>query len=191
MPQVLNSSYEDLVKKAQNLFWLKGFKGANVDELAEHLDVSTSTIYNKYSKEMLFIASLTYYSREQADPFFKQLQKSSEGMDSLRKFFYKLIDSLLNKTFPKSCFMVNTVVELRNENPEVVHLYDNYFNNLETSYLAVLDSAIALGQIQFPERKSEYAKFLLGMVFSLSILYKINEHEELYKFVDEQLLFIE
>ena len=50
MPQVLNSSYEELVQKAQELFWVKGYKGASVKDLADHLDVSTSTIYNKYSK---------------------------------------------------------------------------------------------------------------------------------------------
>ena len=50
MPQALNQTYDELVFKAQSLFWEQGFKGVNNQELAEQLNVSVSTIYNKYSK---------------------------------------------------------------------------------------------------------------------------------------------
>ena len=53
MPRVLDSTYADLVFKAQEIFWLHGYKGVSVQELADHLDVSVSTIYNKYTKDML------------------------------------------------------------------------------------------------------------------------------------------
>ena len=103
MPQVLNSSHEELVQKAQELFWVKGFKGVSVQELSDYLEVSKSTIYNKYSKESLFIDSLEYYTATYSDPFLKQLRETTEGKESLRGFFYSLIDALVDKTFPKSC----------------------------------------------------------------------------------------
>ncbi|MCE7997115.1 MAG: TetR/AcrR family transcriptional regulator [Roseivirga sp.] len=190
MPQVLNNSYEELVQKAQELFWIKGYKGASVKDLADYLNVSTSTIYNKYSKEMLFIDSLEYYNQTCSDPFLKGLRDNTNGLESLRDFFYALIDALLDKSFPRSCLMVNTVVELRNENPHVTKLYDQYFDNLVTSYNVVLDKAIEMGEIKFPEKRDEYSQFLLGVIFSLSILFKINEPDELRLFVDEQLAFI-
>ena len=114
MPRVLNSSYEELVEKAQEIFWLKGFKGVSIKNLAEHLDVSQSVLYNKYSKDLLFLNSLDYYTTNYSDPFLRQLRESTEGLESLKLFFYDLIDALLNKTFPKSWLMVNTVVEMRN-----------------------------------------------------------------------------
>ena len=110
MPRVLNNSYEELVEKAQEIFWLKGFKGVSVKGLSEHLNVSPSVIYNKFSKDLLFLDSLNYYTSNYSDPFLKQLRETTEGLDSLKEFFYALIDALLDKTFPKSCLMVNTVV---------------------------------------------------------------------------------
>lgn len=190
MPQVLNQSYNQLVEKAQLLFWTKGYKGVKASELADYLDVSTSTIYNKYTKDMLFLDSIGYYTTTYSDPFLKQLRETTEGLESLRGFFYALIDALLDKTFPKSCLMVNTVVELRNSNKEVVKKYQTYFDTLVNSYKVVLDKAIALGQIKHPERKNEYAEFLLGIIFSISILYKIHPKEELQSYIDEQLSFI-
>jgi len=191
MPQVLNQSYNQLVEKAQVLFWTKGYKGVKAQELAEHLDVSTSVIYNKYTKDMLFMDSLDYYTSNYSDPFLKQLRESTEGLDSLKMFFYALIDALLDKTFPKSCLMVNTVVEMRNANQEIIDVYQRYFDTLIKSYKVVLDKAIELGQIKYKEKKDEYAEFLLGVIFSVSILYKIQEKEQLLEFIDEQLSFIE
>lgn len=191
MSQVLNQSYDQLVERAQMLFWTQGYKGVSTKELAKYLDVSTSVIYNKFTKDMLFIDSIGYYTSNYSDPFLKQLRETTEGLDSLRVFFYTLIDALLNKTFPKSCLMVNTVVEMRNENQEITEVYQRYFATLTKSYKVVLDKAIELGQIKYPKNKDAYAEFLLGVIFSMSILYKIQSKEQLRTFIDEQLSFIE
>ncbi len=191
MARVLHHSYNDLIEKAQEIFWLKGYKGVSVKELSEHLEVSQSVLYNKYSKEMLFTGSLDFYTTTYSDPFLKQLRETTEGLESLKLFFYELIAALLNKTFPKSCLMVNTIVELRNENQEVVHRYDDYLEALKNSYLVVLEKAFALGQFTKKNRMDDYAEFLLGMIFSLSILYKFKTEEELHQFINEQLSFIQ
>lgn len=191
MPQTLSQSYDELVSKAQGLFWHEGYKGVSAKQLAEHLDVSVSTIYNKYTKEMLFIDSIEFYIKTWSDPFLSQLREKEEGLDSLKWFFYALIDALLTKTFPRSCLMVNTVVELRNENTEITGIYKRYFDALIESYDVVLEKAIANGEIKHPERKDEYAEFLLGIIFTLAILYKIHDRETLIKYVDERLSFIE
>lgn len=190
MPKVLNTTYEELVEKAQEIFWLKGFKGVSVKELSEYLSVSQTILYNKYSKDALFLDSLDYYTSNYSDPFLKRLRETTDGLGSLRDFFYLLINALEDKTFPRSCLMVNTVVELRNENEAVVNRYESYMAALKQSYLVVLQKAVDLGQIKYPEKLDNYAEFLLGIIFSLSILYKLRPKKELQQFIDEQLSFI-
>lgn len=190
MPRVLHSTYDELVEKAQSYFWVNGFKGVSVKGLSDHLDVSQSVIYNKYPKELLFLASIDYYTKNYSDPFLSQLRETTEGIDSLKDFFYALIDALLNKTFPKSCLMVNTIVELRNENEEVVKRYDDYLRVLKDSYKVVLYKAFELGQIKDENKIDQYADFLLGIIFSMSILYKLRPKEQLQEFIDEHLSFI-
>jgi len=190
MPRVLNNTYEELVEKAQEIFWVNGFKGVSIKGLSEHLGVSQSVIYNKFSKDLLFLDSLNYYTSNYSDPFLSQLRETTEGLDSLKDFFYALIDALLDKTFPKSCLMVNTIVELRNENEDVVKKYDNYLRVLKDSYKVVLEKAHKLGQIKERQKIDDYAEFLLGVIFSLSILYKIKPIEELRQYIDEELSFL-
>lgn len=191
MTRTLDHSYQDLIEKAQEIFWLKGYKGVSVKDLSKHLEVSQSVLYNKYSKELLFTGSLDFYTTTYSDPFLKQLRETTEGLDSLKLFFYELIKALLDKTFPKSCLMVNTIVELRNENQEVVNRYDDYLEALKNSYLVVLEKGYQLGQFKKKELIDDYAEFLLGIIFSLSILYKYKSVDELYQFIDEQISFIQ
>ena len=191
MPRTLNSSYPDLVKKAQQLFWEKGYKTVSPKELAGHLDVSVSTIYNKYTKEMLFLDALEDYVVSCSDPVLCEIRESSYGIESFRTFFYKLIDALITRTFPRSCLIVNTVVELRDEEPQVTEIYKRYFGNMIDSYKIVLKRAVSLNEIKHPERIDEYAEFLVGVIFGLGILYKIKSREELEQYVDEQLSLLE
>ena len=120
-----------------------------------------------------------------------RLRESTDGIESLREFFYAVIDALITKKFPRSCLMVNTVVELRDENKDVIQRYDNYLVALKESYLVVLRKAVELGQIKHQERLDQYADFVLGIIFSLSVLYKIKPKEELQEFIDQQLDFVE
>jgi len=190
MARVINTSYNELIGKAQEIFWLKGYKGLSVRELSKYLEVSESVLYNKYSKDMLFTGSLDYYTSNYSDPFLSQLRASNEGLESLKLFFYELIEALKNKTFPKSCLMVNTIVELRDENQEVVDRYESYLKVLKESYVVVLNKSYKLGQFKRKENIDDYAEFLLGIIFSLSILYKLNDTSDLRQYIDEQLSFI-
>ncbi len=191
MTRTLNSSYPELVEKAQYLFWTKGYKSVTAEDLSQHLEVSLSTIYNKYTKDMLFMDALDSYVVSLSDPIMFEIRNSKKGMESLRGFFYMLIDALLDKTFPRSCLMVNTVVELRNEENRVSDIYDRYFGNMRASYLVVLQRAIELEELKFPQKKEQYADFLVGIIFGISILYKVKTRDELRLYIDEQLSLVQ
>ncbi len=190
MARALESSYDELIVKAQEIFWLKGYNGVSVKDLSAHLNVGETILYNKYSKDSLFLDSLDYYTTTYTGPFLKELRQTTGGIDSLKIFFYALVDALIDKTFPRSCLVVNTVVELRNENSEVIKRYKAYLSEFHESISIVLDKAYDLGQFKQKQKIDMYAEFLLGIVFSMGILYKIKEAEELRQYVDEQLSFI-
>ncbi|MFY0651801.1 MAG: TetR/AcrR family transcriptional regulator [Cyclobacteriaceae bacterium] len=190
MARVLDRSYDELIVEAQEIFWLKGYKGVSVKDLSQHLNVGETILYNKYSKDALFLDSLDYYTNTYTGPFLKMLRETSDGIESLRPFFYDLVDALINKTFPRSCLVVNTVVELRNENKEVIKRYKAYLKEFKESIIIVLKKAYDLGQIKQKDKIEIYAEFLMGIVFSMGIFYKLKPADELRQYIDEQLSFI-
>jgi TetR/AcrR family transcriptional repressor of nem operon len=190
MPKHLDMPFSEIVQKAQMLFWINGFKAVSPEDLANALNVSVSTIYNKYGKDLLFLEALSSYVSSFSDPTLKAMRDSDKGLETFRDVFYRLIDALLDGAFPKSCLMVNTIVELKTDIPELKQLYDQYFKNIRRSYTVVLERAYKLKEIENSERIPDYVEFLLGVIFGLSVLYKIKTREELRAHIDEQLSLI-
>jgi TetR/AcrR family transcriptional repressor of nem operon len=192
MAQTNDQSYNDLVLKARGLFWEKGYQETNISDLAECLDISSSLIYRKYSKDMLFIDSLNSYIASFSDPALEQLRNSKEGLETFRGFFNGLIDALLTKTFPRSCFMINTVVELHNKQDrlDLTDVYNSYFGNMRSTFVIILKRAVELNEVKKSDKIEKYSDFLSGIIPGLSVLYKIKNKEELQQYVDQQLALI-
>ena len=191
MPRKLNYTYNELVEKARMLFWVHGYKNVSPEQLADHLDVSVSTIRNKFTKEMIFMDTIKSYMTDLSDPFLDELRAANAGMSDLRKFFYMVVDSLIDKQFPRSCYMMNTVVEMRTEEQKVADLYNRYITNMQDAYKTVLKRAVERGELKNADRLDEYAEHVSGLIFSLSVLYKVKTREELKYIVDDQLALMD
>jgi AcrR family transcriptional regulator len=192
MSQIIEQSYEEIVEKSRYFFWTRGYQDVNVNELAEYLEISPSLFYKKYSKDMLFIAALDSYVVSLSDPILTQIRNSDQGIETFRGFFYSLIDGLLDKTFPRSCLMVNTVVEFHNQQDKLnlTEVYSQYFGNMRVTYLTILRRAIELKEVKNTKMIEKYADFLVGVIFGLSILYKVKNTHELQQYIDQQLALI-
>jgi len=190
MPRKINLNQPEIAQKAMTIFWKNGFKGVDYDTLANELGVSTSTIYNKLGKEELFVEGLRMYVRTFSDPALSEIRDSEKGIEVLRGTLFKLIDALLDGTFSRSCFVVNAIMEVRNEIDEVNVVYDEWLSLARGSYKAALHRAFALGEIKDESKIPDYIEFLMSTVFALSILYKVKSRKELRAFIDGQLTLI-
>lgn len=190
MPKTLEAPYEELVDKAKIIFWENGYKSVSYDDLAEALGVSKSTVYNKLGKEQLFIDGLNAYIQTVTDPTLASIRESTEGKESFRHLFYGLADALYDGLFPRNCFMVNTVVEFRNDVEEISEIYGPYFQNIRESYVEVLERAYNLGEIQSRADIPKYVEFLFGVIFTFSVLSKVKTREELKAYFDQQLSLV-
>ena len=68
----------------------------------------------------------------------------------------------------------------------MVKRYDRYLTVQHDCYKFFLEKAYALGQLEAPYKIGDYAEFLQGLIFSLSIQYKLKSREELREFIDEE-----
>ncbi|WP_146090709.1 hypothetical protein [Aureitalea marina] len=69
-------------------------------------------------------------------------------------------------------------------------IVDRYFGNMRASYLQVLRHAVEKGEIKHPKKLDEYADFLVGIIFGISVLYKVKSRDELQAYIDDQLSMI-
>jgi len=192
MARLPNITFDDIVIKARPFFWLRGYNGVTTEELAKHLEISPSVLYKKYDKDMIFIGALESYIDAFTNPFLLGLKETQEGIETFREAFYGLANVFMDKTFPRSCMLTNSIVEMHgNSNKEkVAQLYKQFMDSMKESFTFVLEKAYQLGEIGDASKIEKYAIFLSSTVFELTVFYKCKSKEELRLYIDQQLALL-
>lgn len=111
MAMVRQFDEEAVLGKVLELFWIKGWQGTSMADLAEATDVQRGSLYHAYgSKERLFQLAFDRYAE-------RVLAESREALDApsarlaLERFFDVSITSMTADVPPRGCFTTKTAVD--------------------------------------------------------------------------------
>lgn len=111
---------DEVLTKAMNLFWLKGYNGTSMQDLVDGLGISRSSLYDTYGdKHALFLRSLENYRRISSENMEKIGRGASSAKDAIRKVLEYTISELTKDKEHKGCFLVNAAVEMAPHDKEV------------------------------------------------------------------------
>ena len=135
---------EELLEKAVNLFWNKGYFATSAQDLVDGLGISRSSLYSTYTdKRTLFTKSLKRYQDKQTRAVLTMLNNAADIPAVIKDIFDGIIKDSMMDDLRKGCFMVNTAVELSSHDPEIKELVN--LNN--KSVIDALTNAIKRGQV--------------------------------------------
>lgn len=104
---------QEVLVKAQELFWKKGYHATSIADLRDYLQISKSSIYETYgNKEELFLKSLSFYLDGGQE---SGTAKPSENVSTslfLQQFLETAIERAWSDTERKGCFAMNCTAEL-------------------------------------------------------------------------------
>jgi TetR/AcrR family transcriptional repressor of nem operon len=99
----------DVLQKALELFWKKGYHATSVQDLVDHLGINRASIYSTFGdKRALFDQAFKLYRTTNTQALSRFLQSHSSIRDGLRNMFA----IALNEADHRGCFVVNTTTEL-------------------------------------------------------------------------------
>ena len=134
---------DEVLNKAIDLFWDKGYNGCSMQDVVDGLGLSRSSIYETFGdKRQLFLEALKKYQRAGVEEMEKNLDKATDIRQVLTKVFESVLPDDLHCTVRKGCFMVNTAVELASHDPEIAAIVKANRQEVED----ILTKAIKKGQ---------------------------------------------
>jgi len=134
---------DELLEKATNLFWKKGYNATSAQDLVDELKINRSSLYNTYSdKKTLFKKALKKYQQQQTRTVVDLLNNADDPEKAIRQVFDTLVKESNEDTTARGCFMVNTAVEIAGQDEEIGALV--HANNLSVE--DALTAAIQKGQ---------------------------------------------
>ncbi|QNK64989.1 TetR/AcrR family transcriptional regulator [Pedobacter sp. PAMC26386] len=103
---------EQVLQKAQNIFWTKGYAATSLEDLLKAMEIGSGSFYNAFKggKKELFRKAIL--QRRTAFKQFKSALKQNESPIDLIKDFFRSIAKSDEETHLKGCIIVNTVVEM-------------------------------------------------------------------------------
>src|SRR3569833_285931 len=120
MARTKNFDEDEVLEKAMNLFWLKGYNGTSMQDLVDGLGISRSSLYDTYvDKHTLFLRSLEHYKSKAGESMGKIIQSNSTAKEKIKRMLEYIINELVKDKEQKGCFLVNSGVELASHDKEV------------------------------------------------------------------------
>jgi len=171
---------DEVIGKATNLYWKKGFHATSMRNLQDEIDMRPGSIYAAFgSKDGLFKETLRNYT----DIGLEQLQhlatQYQSPIDTLKAFVkVQVIDTQTNA--PNGvCMLSKTLSELTEENQELIEVTKAHLGEIAHEMANFIEKAKALGEIDKEKDTQELAQHLQIQIAGLRTFAKINNDKKL------------
>ncbi|MDT0321130.1 TetR/AcrR family transcriptional regulator [Streptomyces millisiae] len=112
---------QDVVARATDLFWRRGYHATSVRDLGEELELTPSSMYRTFKdKHTLFLRALDHYRATESTQAEERLGAGDRpSRDALRDWLLWLVTCPTDDGAARGCLVVNTATELGTTDPEV------------------------------------------------------------------------
>lgn len=159
---------QDIVDKATNLYWEKGFHATSMRNLQDVIDMRPGSIYAAFgSKEGLFKEALQNYTQHAMDNLAALKVSSGSPLKGLKLFVeVAIIDSQTNA--PSSmCMLTKTISELTEKNSELLAETKDLLNEIEKNFLNTFIEAQMACEIDKNKDATLLARYLVVQIMGL------------------------
>ncbi|MEO0571902.1 MAG: TetR/AcrR family transcriptional regulator [Bacteroidota bacterium] len=189
MPRVKQFCEEDVLKKAMELFWEKGFHATSMQDLVSHLGINRASLYDTYGgKEELFDAAFKHY-RESAVGWLEDVFQSESSIKAgFKRLFSTAIQEAVTDQCRKGCFVVNTTTELVPGNQKIDRTLVEHKAHMEDLFITYIQRGIENGEIPAHKDAQEIGLMLFTLYNGIRVVSKVDtDTKKLQKVVDSGL----
>tara|TARA_R110001606_G_scaffold50320_1_gene126161 strand:- start:6467 stop:7030 length:564 start_codon:yes stop_codon:yes gene_type:complete len=171
----------EVLEKAMNLFWTKGYEHTSLQMLEKEMGINKFSIYSSFgNKENLFVESMKLY-RCKVEELAKELEASSVGVIALKKYFYNFLKITESNGFGKGCLITNTLTELDEEtNKIIVAQVEGFREFIRQLFL----NNLKYNSVESPEIIERKADYLLVSMIGLSSASRVCNNNQLKNYIE-------
>lgn len=164
---------DEVLKKAVDLFWLKGYNATSMQDLVDGLGISRSSLYDTYGdKHSLFIKALESYQCTNTGKFVTIIEGGKTAKETIKALLKFIADNLLDDKSQKGCFIVNAEVEVALHDKQVGDMIQKNDQNVEDAFFRVIQKGKESGEIANKQDARALARFIFNTVKGIQVTAK-------------------
>lgn len=167
---------EEVLDRAVDLFWQRGFHATSISQLVDHLGINRASLYDTFGgKEELFQLAFEKYIEKNKKKISFLLGDHSSIKEAFRTLFYQALEEpSVEDSAPKGCFMVNSTAELLPEDEWLRKILELSRSELEVLFTHAIRTGQQTAEIP-PTLDAEAVGSLLFTFYSgIQVMTKIN-----------------
>lgn len=178
MPRTKAFCEVTVLEKAMELFWKKGYNATSVKDLVCHLGINRASMYDTYGgKKTLFTRAFQHYRTINKKRIQTFLGEQSSVKKGFRNLFLTAIDTALEDTERKGCFVLNCAAELIPNEEDFDALILENQQDFELIFRDFLQSGVENGEITADKDIDAVAAYIYTFYGGLQVSAKINSNK--------------
>ena len=164
----------EVLERAADAFWTKGFGATSTRDLTECTGLTQSSIYAAFGdKRGLFLRSFKHYLGRILHERIARLETLPPGQ-AISTFFAEVIERSLADPRHRGCMLVNTALEATSDDPELQHYVAEETIMIEDFFKRTIATGQASGEILADVSVIDSARHLLAVLLGLRVLVRVR-----------------
>ncbi|TCK33826.1 TetR family transcriptional regulator [Paraburkholderia sp. BL8N3] len=161
-------------------FWLYGYQSTSVRELAEAMGITSASLYNAFGdKRALFKQALARYIEISIEGRVIRSEGTHSSIVAVAAFFKDIVNYSLNDQNRKGCLLVNSALELNDDDVELKGIVVDIFAEIEAFFKRAIASGQEVGAVTCSLPASDLARLLLGALLGIRVLARVRPNRAL------------
>ena len=161
----------EVLEKALNLFWTKGYSATSIQDLVDHLGINRASIYDTWGdKRNLYLESLKLYRKGSSNWLLELVRSDKPAKQIIHDFLDYVIEDSIADTEQKGCFLVNSTTELANQDQSINGLVQENRDTVIKVLTAIIDEGKQDGEITSGRASHELATYLFGVINGIRVM---------------------
>lgn len=175
MPRTKQFCEEEVLNKAMELFWEKGFHATSIQDLVCHLGINRASLYDTFGgKEELFKMAFQHYRETKGNVVCTLFEQEKSIKKGIRRLFDEAIVQARTDEAHKGCFAVNTATELIPGDEAIHKVLRENKRNMETLFVDYIKKGIESGEIDASKDPESIGLMLFTLYNGLQVITKID-----------------
>ncbi|WP_448249718.1 TetR/AcrR family transcriptional regulator [Thalassotalea agariperforans] len=171
---------QEVVNKATDLYWKKGFHATSMRNLQDEIDMRPGSIYAAFgNKDGLFKEALRNYT-DMALQLLQQCQQTHASPIAALEAFVKAQVVDTQNTAPNGmCMLAKTLGELTEDNQDLIDITKTHLAEISTEFVNLIEQAQQLNEVDSTKNAQDLANHVQIQIAGLRTFAKINRDQEL------------
>lgn len=163
----------EVLEKAMQVFWTKGYERTSVRNLVAAMGINRGSLYDTFGdKEGLYLTALERYCTGEARPT-PAGSGGESALNTIRRYF-ETIAQAGPRARKRGCFISNTIAEFGGQGGTITRTARAGVERAEAAFAALVSQGQAAGEIGRSHDPRKLARFLTSSLNGLRLMAKTD-----------------